>query len=146
MSRDKQTFANHKRYVPLWHYITSTAIILLFIGSLVNLYYCIVEEAGVYSASLIVLIALILMVIYWYARWFALRAQDRAIRAEENLRHFILTGKPLDKRLRTSQIIALRFAPDNEFVELAARAAQDKLRSVSIKKMIRTWKSDHHRV
>jgi hypothetical protein len=46
---------------------------------------------------------------------FALRAQDRAIRAEENLRHFILTGKPFDSRLRMSQIIALRFAPDDEF-------------------------------
>jgi hypothetical protein len=119
---------------------------MLFIGSLVNLYFCFMSSQGLYSASLIVLISLILMVIYWYARWFALRAQDRAIRAEENLRHFILTGKPLDKRLRTSQIIALRFASDSEFVELAARAAQDKLRSVSIKKMIRSWKADHHRV
>lgn len=146
MSREKQTFENHVRYIPLWHYITLSAILLLFIGSLVNLYASIKTSQGLYSASLIVLISLILMVIYWYARWFALRAQDRAIRAEENLRHFILTGKPLDKRLRTTQIIALRFASDSEFAELAARAANDKLRSVSIKKLIKSWRSDHHRV
>jgi cbb3-type cytochrome oxidase subunit 3 len=146
MSKEKQTFENHVRYIPLWHYVTGSAIFLLFVGSLVNVYSSIKAGAGLYSATLIVLISLILMVIFWYARWFALRAQDRAIRAEENLRHFILTGKPLDKRLRTTQILALRFAPDNEFVELAAKAANDKLRSKSIKKMIRSWKSDHHRV
>ena len=49
---------------------------------------------------------------------FAVGAQDRAIRAEENLRHFALTGKLLDKRLRKSQVIALRFADDDEFVLL----------------------------
>lgn len=42
----------------------------------------------------------------WYARGFALKAQDRAIRAEENFRHFILSGKPFDKNLRMGQIIA----------------------------------------
>ena len=52
-------------------------------------------------------------------RAFPLAVQDRAIRAEENLRYFSLTGKLLDKGLTMSQIIALRFADDNEFVEFA---------------------------
>lgn len=140
----KQNYANHTRYIPLWHYITSGAILLLFAGSILNLIRS--ARENLYSASLIVLVSLILMSIFWYARWFALRAQDRAIRAEENLRHYLLTGKPLSRHLRTSQIIALRFASDEEFVELAEKATETQMRSASIKKAIKHWRPDHHRV
>jgi len=140
----KQNFKNHARYIPLWHYITSTVIIALIVGSIVNLVKS--TRQNLYSASLLVAISFVLASIFWYCRWFALRAQDRAIRAEENLRHFVLTGKLLDKHLRTSQIIALRFAPDDEFVDLAQQAAERKMRSVEIKKSIVKWRVDNHRV
>jgi Na+/melibiose symporter-like transporter len=138
-----QNYKNHSRYVPLWHFITSTAIIAVLIGSIVNLSKS--TKENFYSASLLVVIALILCSIFWYSRAFALRAQDRAIRAEEYLRHYILTGKPLDNRLRMGQIIALRFASDEEFPDLAHKAAEKSLRSKTIKKMIKVWRSDHHR-
>jgi len=83
---------------------------------------------------------------FWFTRSFALKAQDRAIRAEENLRHFILTNKPLPSTLRLSQIIALRFASDDEFVELAAKAAAEKMRAKEIKQAIVKWKADYNRV
>jgi len=139
-----QNYDNHSRYIPLWHFITSAAIIAVIIGGIVNFLKS--SSENIYSASLIVVIALILASIYWYARSFALRAQDRAIRAEETLRHFILTGKPLDSRLRMGQIIALRFASDNELPELAVKAAEKGLRSKTIKKMIKVWRSDNYRV
>jgi len=139
-----QNYRNHFRYVPLWHVITSLAILALLVGSVVDVTYS--TKANIYSASLLVLVSLILMSIFWYARRFALRAQDRAIRAEENLRHFALTGKLLDRRLRMGQIIALRFADDEEFVPLAKRAAEEGIRSGEIKKAIANWKADHHRV
>lgn len=139
----KQNFKSHARYVPLWHFVTSFAILALLIGSIVNFVKS--TEDNAYSASLLILVSLILISIFWYARRFALVAQDRAIRAEENLRHYILTGKPLSRQLRTSQIIALRFAPDEEFVELAQRAVNEKMRSKAIKKAIKNWKADHHR-
>ncbi len=82
---------NHLRYIPLWHFITSLAILALLIGSIINLSHS--AKENVYSASLLILVSIIFLSIFWYARWFALRAQDRAIRAEENLRHFALTGK-----------------------------------------------------
>ena len=113
-------------------------------GSIVNLIHA--DAHTHYSAALILLISVVLIIIYWYARVFALRAQDRAIRAEENFRHFILTGKPFDSRLLLSQIIALRFAPDDEFPELAKKAVEEKLRSKEIKAAIRNWKADHNRV
>jgi len=139
-----QNYDNHSRYIPLWHFITSAAIIAVIIGGIVNFLKS--SSENMYSASLIIVIALILASIYWYARSFALRAQDRAIRAEETLRHFILTGKPLDSRLRMGQIIALRFASDDELPELAVKAAEKGLRSKTIKKMIKVWRSDNYRV
>ena len=72
---------------------------------------------------------------------FAMGAQDRAIRAEENLRHFALTGKLLDKRLRKSQVIALRFADDTEFVLLAEKAANENMKPDDIKKAIVNWRA-----
>jgi hypothetical protein len=86
------------------------------------------------------------LLLCYYGREFALKAQDRAIRAEENLRHFSLTGKLLDSRLTTSQIIALRFASDTEFLILAERAANDSLKAEEIKKAIINWREDNHRV
>jgi hypothetical protein len=140
----KQTYANHRRQVFLWHYVTLFLIIALLAGSIVNLINS--SKENLYSASLIVVVAVILISIFWFSRRFALKAQDRAIRAEENLRHFVLTGKLLNKQLRTSQIIALRFAPDEEFVELARRATEEQMRSKQIKKSIRKWKADNNRV
>ncbi len=140
----RQNFSNHTRMVPLWHYITSVLILAVIIGGIVNLVHSTPENR--YSASLIIVVGVILAIFFWYIRWFALRAQDRAIRAEENLRHFALTGKLLDKHLRTSQIIALRFASDEEFVELAQKATEKQMRSKDIKKAIIKWRSDHHRV
>lgn len=140
----KQNLKNHARYVPIWHFVTGTLVVAVVIGSVVNLIRS--GQELLYTNSLIVAISLIIASIFWFSRRFALRAQDRAIRAEENLRHFALTGKLLDRHLRTSQIIALRFAPDDEFVDLAQKATEKKMRSKEIKRSIVKWKPDNHRV
>lgn len=92
------------------------------------------------------LVAFILLSLYIHSRVFALKAQDRAIRAEENLRYFMLTGKRLDQRLTLSQIIALRFAGDEEMPALAQKAVEEGLTNDAIKKQIKVWRSDWHRV
>jgi len=140
----EQNFRNHSRYIILWTFITPLILIAILGGSIVNLVHA--DANTHYSAALILLISVVLIIIYWYARRFALVAQDRAIRAEENLRYFILTGKPFDSRLRMSQIIALRFASDDEFPALAKKAVEENLRSKEIKAAILKWKADHHRV
>lgn len=139
-----QNYKNHTRYVPMFHFFTGSALLLGLIGSIVNLFHS--HHETHYSAALIVLIFIVLIFLFWYTRWFALRAQDRAIRAEENFRHFILTGKPLDKQLRLSQIIALRFASDEEFPELAKKVVAEKLSAKEIKLAIHSWKADYNRV
>ena len=147
----EQDFKNHSRYVPLYHFVAPTAILALIVGSCINLYHAYTDcctkddHGGLYSASLICLICFVLLIIWLYSRVFALKAQDRAIRAEENLRHFIATGKALDSRLRMGQIIALRFAGDDEFVDLAKQAVDENLNSKQIKMAIKNWKADHNR-
>jgi cbb3-type cytochrome oxidase subunit 3 len=139
-----QNVKNHSRIIPLWHIITTIVLLALLIGSIINLVHS--DASSHYSAALLVVIAVLLFIFFWYTRWFALRAQDRAIRAEENFRHFILTGKPFDKKIRLGQIIALRFASDEEFPALANRAVAESLSSRQIKEAIQNWRADHHRV
>jgi hypothetical protein len=87
-----------------------------------------------------------MLLLFVYSRVFALGAQDRAIRAEENLRHFALTGKLLDPRLTMKQIVGLRFASDAEFIELARKAAQENMPLDTIKKSVKSWRADHERI
>jgi len=140
----EQHYKNHRQYVFTYHILTGLSILALFIGAIRNLINS--SDENLYSASLLVLVALILLSLYIHARTFALKAQDRAIRAEENLRHFALTGKLLDQRLRVSQVIALRFASDEELPSLAQRAAEQNLSNNAIKKQIKIWRADYHRV
>ncbi len=141
-----QNLKNHARFIPLYHYITPLAILALIIGAAINLFDSCGEDEGLYSASLICLMSLILLIIWFYARAFALKAQDRAIRAEENFRYYLATGKPLDSRLTTRQIIGLRFAGDDEFVALAKQAVDENLSEKQIKMAIKNWKEDNYRV
>jgi hypothetical protein len=140
-----QNYANHRQVVPL--YLASFGIIVLtLVGSVVNLIQSLGDHQRLYSASLIVAISVVLVPLFFFIRVFALKAQDRAIRAEENLRHFALTGKLLDSRLDIRQIIALRFASDPEFAVLARRAASDALTPDAIKQAIQNWRPDTYRV
>jgi len=143
---ENQNYKTHRRFIPVYHYFLSTLVTLLMIGSLVNLYKSIGDHERMYSADLIVSISIVLIFCYFYMRSFALKAQDRAIRAEENLRHYVLTGKLLDKKLHPKQIVALRFASDEEFAELAKKAAESNMKPEEIKKAIKNWKGDYYRV
>ena len=146
MADQAQSYANHGRIVPMFHYVTLGILQLTFIGSCVNLYISWGDHARFYSASLLVTLTFATMLAALYARSFALKAQDRAIRAEEQLRHYVMTGKLLDARLTIRQIIALRFASNEEFVALAQRAADQNMAAKDIKQAVKSWRADTHRV
>ena len=141
----EQNFKNHARFVPMYHFILPIAILALIIGSSINLFDAINHNDGLYSASLICLMSMVMLFLWFYLRAFALKAQDRAIRAEESLRYFIATGKPLDKRLKMGQIIALRFAGDDEFVALVNKAASENMSRKDIKMAVKNWRADNNR-
>ena len=139
----RQNLRNHRKYVAGFHFITLFLIVVLIIGSIMNLVHR--DRSGLLDALLICLVAVILSLVFFYMRQFPLRVKNRAIRAEENLRYFVLTGRLLDNRLRMGQIIALRFAQDEEFVLLAKKAAEENLSNEAIKREIKNWREDHHR-
>lgn len=139
-----QNFQNHEQIVFGYHRVGSIAIIIAIIGSAINLYQSTAEDR--LAAFLILLNTFTLLIVAAYTRLFPLKAQDRAIRAEENLRYYAMTGKLFPKELKISQIIALRFAPDEEFIALTERAVAENLKAKDIKKAIKNWKADYHRV
>lgn len=142
----KQSYSNHSRLLWWFHGLLFGLCLATLIGSMVNLTGSMENEGQIYSASLLVAVSVILMVFFFVIRYFGVRLQDRIIRAEENFRHMTLTGKPLDHRLQMSQIIGLRFAPDDEFPDLCKEAIEKGLSREEIKKSIRRWRGDYHRI
>ena len=138
-----QNLKNHAKMVPGYHYVTLTAILIFLIGSINYLVQSTADNK--YLGAMLSLLSVILVLLAWYARGFALKAQDRAIRAEENFRYYLATGKILPKELRIGQIIALRFASEEEFVALTAKAVAENLSNKEIKSLIKNWKADHYR-
>jgi Family of unknown function (DUF6526) len=141
-----QTYQNHRQFVPAFHVVLFGVLVLTLIGSSVNLYESWGDHQRLYSAALILVLTLTSLMLYAFCRVFPLKAQDRAIRAEENLRHYVLTGKLLNPALETLQVVALRFAPDDEFPALAERAAKERMKPDEIKRAVRNWRPDTYRV
>lgn len=143
---ETQNFQNHTQSVTGFHRVLFPILALTLIGACVNLYRSLGDHSRLYNAALILVLVITSIGLFYYCRVFALKAQDRAIRAEENLRHFIMTGKPLDARLSVRQIVALRFASGEEFVTLAQKAANEQMAPLDIKKAVKNWRADHYRV
>jgi hypothetical protein len=143
MKKTKQEYSNHRHLVPLYHFVTFAAMGVLLIGSI--LYLMVNKDESYMLPFLFILMVLTLVSVSFHCRSFALKAQDRAIRAEENLRYFILTGKRLNQEISLYQIIALRFASDEEFVSLVARTIEQNLKPDEIKRLIKNWRPDYHR-
>lgn len=141
-----QNYSNHARYVPGFHFVLAGILFLTLIGGSINLYMAHGDKVRFHTALLVVVLTICSGMLFYYTRTFSCKAQDRAIKAEENLRHFVLTGKQPDARLTVRQLVALRFAPDNEFVDLARKAADSNMAPADIKRAIKNWKADEYRV
>lgn len=138
----EQNFKNHTQIVYSYYLFTGVPILVL-IGVAISKIFS-PDEKG--FGLILLLIGWILLSMLFRSRGFSLIAQDRAIRAEESLRYFVLTGKQIDGRLTVKQIIALRFASDEEMPALAKKAAEQGLSNKEIKQQIKDWRSDRHRV
>lgn len=141
MAQTEQNFKNHTQIVYNYYLFTGVPILILIGIAIAKLFNAGERNFGI----ILLLIGWILLTMLFRSRGFALKAQDRAIRAEENLRYFILTSKRLDPRITMSQIIALRFASDEEFPLLAHRAAEENISNKEIKMQIKNWRSDWYR-
>lgn len=142
----KQSYENHRRLDPWQHFLLSPISLVTFIITIVYTIQTAIKGTFSLTHLLLLLLAFQMIPLGIIARRNALVAQDRAIRAEEQLRHFILTGQALDQRLSIKQIVALRFASDEELPSLAQKAAEGGWSPNEIKKTVQTWRADTYRV
>ncbi len=139
-----QTFANHVRFDPLFHFFLIPIFGLSTIASIVLF----IWHPSLDSAWRFVLIAAGTVAIF-KIRLYALRVQDRVIRLEERLRLATLLSEPLRSRipeLTEAQYIGIRFACDAEVPGIVDRALAQKLSREDIKKSVKTWRPDYLRV
>ena len=136
-----QTFQNHARFVPGFHAFVFPVLAINLIWSLVQL------RNGIGFASLLsVLLAAALVVLFFYARIFALTVQDRVIRLEMRMRLARLLPGDLQARIgefTVDQLVSLRFAGDEELPALARQVLDEKLSDrKAIKRRIKNWQGD----
>lgn len=145
MAASTQTYATHTKIVPLFHYVALPVLLL----NILMAAWGVVQGPGLSSVwGLAVAIALFLGALF--GRVFALAAQDRVIRLEERLRMRELLPADLQSRIpefTRDQIIALRFASDDELPALAARVLRENLQKrAEIKKLVTHWRADVHQL
>jgi len=142
---DRQTYANHRRYWPMWHFFAFP--ILLANTILLIVYFARTPDP---ASGWNVVVSIALLVAIYASRAMPLRAQDRIICLEERTRLERLLPEDLRHRipeLRRRQLIALRFAPDAEIPDLAGRVLAGELQTpADIKRAITSWRADHLRV
>ncbi len=145
MAESTQNYKNHAKFVPMYHFVL-TAILLFNFGAMV---YHAFQQPDMYHLWTVVMAAALIMIAL-FARVFALKAQDRVIRLEERLRMRELLPADLKGRIQeftADQLIALRFASDAELPELAATVLRDNIQARdAIKKLVKDWRADDHRV
>lgn len=145
MAEPTQTYASHGRYIPVYHFFT---VPVLLVNVIVMAIQFVRDPRFITGWAVIVAVALFLGMLY--LRFMPLRAQDRVIRLEERARLDRILPSDLRGRigeLTPDQLIAIRFAPDDEVPELTRRALNGELKTQKdIKLAIRNWRADHLRV
>jgi hypothetical protein len=141
----EQSFANHARRLPPL-YVAGAAAAVLALGA--GLWELVARPSP--GAAGLVLAALGAGAGIYFARINALVVQTRLVCLEERLRLERLLPAPLAARLPelgTDQLVATRFACDEEVAELVRQVLDEKLTSRNeIKRRVRTWRADWRRV
>jgi len=141
---EPQSFKSHARFDPPYHFFLTFVSIASIVIAVI---YC-VHHFCFYSVWLVVL-SLAWLVMLFRLRTYPLKVQDRVIRLEERLRLQALAPAEWHAqiyRLTEDQLIALRFAADDEVVELAKQALEHNLNRKQIKERIKSWRPDNWRV
>jgi hypothetical protein len=139
-----QTYSNHTRWDPVFHFFLGPLSAVTFLASVWNA----VRRPDFVSLWL-AFGALLFVIDVFLNRTYSLKVQDRVIRLEERLRLTALLPDSHRSRigeLTEGQLIALRFASDADLPVLAAKALDDRLAPADIQKAIRDWRPDYFRV
>jgi len=140
-----QTYANHTRFDPPFHYFLAPGALVLIVLTVMN----VLRHSSQFDAWILLLMAILFFAALFLVRLYPLKAQDRIIRLEERLRLQTVLSTPLARRvpeLTEAQLIAPRFASDNELPALVEKALAAKMPARDIKKNIVAWRADTFRV
>jgi hypothetical protein len=145
MPDQNQNFSNHTRWVPAYHFVAGPILLINVGWAIYRLF------GGVsFEAILNLLVAIALVILFFVARVFALKAQDRVIRLEMRLRMRDLLPADLQGRINEftpTQMVGLRFAGDGELPALVRKVLDENITTPTpIKKLITDWQGDYHRV
>jgi len=139
-----QSFKSHARFDPPYHFVTATVLAVnLFIVC------CFAWKNLNWFSAWLVVLSVAVWIPVLKLRSYPLKVQDRVIRLEERLRLQALAPAEWHAqiyRLSEDQLIGLRFASDDEVVELAKQALEENLTRKQIKERIKTWRPDDWRV
>jgi hypothetical protein len=145
MSDQTQTFSTHRRFIPAFHFFALPVLLINMFVVAMQFW----KDPRLINAWA-VLVAIALAIGISWSRFMPLRAQDRIIRLEERTRLERLLPADLRGRigeLTERQLIAIRFAPDNEVPDITRRALSGELKSPGeIKRAIKDWRGDYFRV
>jgi Family of unknown function (DUF6526) len=144
MAESPQSFKNHARHHPIFHFV----LVPIFAINIVVAITLLVRRPGWHTAWGVIM-ALALAILLLLVRMNPVKVQDRVIRLEERLRLTELLPDPLRARipeLSERQLIALRFASDKEIPALVQKTLAENLNGAQIKKAIVEWRSDTWRV
>jgi hypothetical protein len=142
-----QSLKNHGRLDPTFH-------VVLFFVLIANLVFAIFHllhhwKDSPIAAAWFLVLSVVVFIPYFKLRLYPLKVQDRIIRLEERLRLQALAPTEWHTqiyRLTEDQMIGLRFAADDEVVELAKQALEGNLNRKQIKERIKSWRPDNWRV
>jgi hypothetical protein len=141
----RQTFANHRRTVPLFHLGVTLGLLINQIWTTREL---ISQPNAEHAVGFVLALTLVLM--FWFIRRFPIQVQDRLIRLEMRIRLRDALPPALQPRIgefSMRQLIAMRFASDEELPTLAAQVLDKKIEDgTTIKKLIQNWQADHARI
>lgn len=144
MPEPAQTLQNHAKFVPVYHFVAFP----IFLANLIWSWYRLFQLQTV-DSLVAALTATALVVLFFMARVFALRVQDRVIRLEMRLRLREVLPLGLHPRIADftpAQLVAMRFASDAELPDLAVAVLRDHIHDKKvIKQMIKDWNADHLR-
>lgn len=129
-----------------FHFVTMPLALILFVCSAIYAVQEIRDDSALTVPLLLLGMSLCLLFAITRIRIYATKNQDRVVRVEEQFRYFRLTGEALNSELELAQIIALRYAGDDEFPALCQRAVKEKLNPADIRSAIKNWREDKMRV
>lgn len=145
MAQPAQSFEDHAKMVPLYHY---WGTLLVVVPTLYFLYLTVTSFSATHLMLFVFAVGVI--IVGYFARGFPIGVQDRVIRLEERLRmERILPDdlKPRIEEIGTEQLVGLRFASDEELADLVRRVLDGELADrKAVKAAVKRWRADYQRI